>query len=89
MVKMAIEMEDRGICVVCGNKTSWFCIGCKMWFCNNATSAEQGKKKGLARREIEHPTRVGTFFYYETCAIKHHTPALTRWKQNTEQKMNR
>ena len=87
MVNMNIDAEDRGYCVVCKSRTMWFCIGCKMWFCNTSNSNASAVKKGWPIREIRHPTKVENIQFYEPCSVKHHTGALTRWKQTTETKM--
>ena len=62
-------------CFMCKANTSWYCLGCKLWFCNSR------KMKRDALKELElycHPVRGKKCNFVKTCFHKKHESAWER-----------
>ena len=43
-IPMKCLPQNRNKCALCGNKTPWYCVGCKRWLCLERKDTENNKK---------------------------------------------
>ena len=65
MVRAHVKDSDRGRCVVCSEKTFWFCVGCRLWLCNTVRTERDCEKRGWKKKTVKHPSNNQDMPYYE------------------------
>ena len=64
-------------CCVCKSKTTWYCVGCKRWFCMERRDTKENKKK---LELYSHHVKGASMTFQKACFHRIHEE---RWRTET------